>query len=109
MLTSDRAYVCPCFDQRLASARLSAHSRYRAFNRRLVQKRRRVSNRRQVLTRKRVSLVSNTARSEDTFDLGQTRGLLGGLLVRFEWWNGVAGNGGVEWNGDVVGGSGREI
>ena len=30
MLTSDRAYACPCFYQSLASARLSAHSRYRA-------------------------------------------------------------------------------
>ena len=30
MLTSDRAYDCPCFYQRLASARLSAPSRYRA-------------------------------------------------------------------------------
>ena len=30
VLTSDRAYVCPCFYQRLAFARLSAHSRYRA-------------------------------------------------------------------------------
>ena len=30
MLTSDRADVCPWFYQRLAFARLSAHSRYRA-------------------------------------------------------------------------------
>ena len=45
MLTSDRAYVCPCFYQRLAFARLSAHSRYRAPNRRRVLKRRRVLNR----------------------------------------------------------------
>ena len=45
----------------------------------------------------------------NTIQFGQTGGLLGGWLVMFEWWSGVAGNGGVEWNGDVVGGSGREI
>ena len=49
---------------------------------------------------------SNLARSEYTFDLGQTRGLLGGRLVMFEWWHGVEWG---EWNGRVVGGCGRML
>ena len=49
---------------------------------------------------------SNLARSEYTFDLGQTRGLPGGRLVMFEWWHGVEWG---EWNGRVVGGCGRML
>ena len=42
VLTSDRAYTCPCCYQSLAFARLSAHSRYRASNRRRVLNRKRL-------------------------------------------------------------------
>ena len=97
------------YARKFASARLSAHSRYRALKSEAgAEAEAGVESEAGVDTQAREPR-SNTARSEDTFDLGQTRGLLGGMLVMFEWWSGVAGNGGVEWNGDVVGGSGREI
>ena len=109
-LTPDRAYhSCMHSARIIASARLSAHSRYRAFKSEAgAEAVAGVESEAGVDTQAREPR-SSTGRSEDTFALGQTRGLLGGLLVRFEWWNGVAGNCGVEWNGDVVGGRGREI
>ena len=76
--------------KRIASARLSAHSRYRASNWKLVLNRRRVSNRKQMLIRKRVILVPILLEAI-TSDTG---GLLGGWLVTSEWWDG--------WNGAVA-------
>ena len=56
VLTFARAYDCPCFYQRLAFARLSAHSRYRAPKRRQVSNWRRVLKRRRLLRLLRCSL-----------------------------------------------------
>ena len=89
--------------KRIASGRLSAHSRYRAPNWKLVLNRRRVSNRKRMLIRKRVILVPILLEAI-TFELGLTDGLESTLfrhhlnphgaaleplsLLALEWWLG---------------------